>query len=62
MGPYQIKQIFSNGTMLLESVDGHDAKFPANGYRLRPYKRLVNREHFMQMLKTQPKLQVLDQS
>lgn len=47
MGPYQIKQVYSNGTVLLESIDGKDIKLLANRYRLREYKKICYKDRFL---------------
>lgn len=51
MGPYQIQQVFQNGTVQLQSIDGSDSTFRVNGYRLREYHKTVSREHFMRRRK-----------
>jgi len=44
MGPYHIMKVFSNGTVILETIDDSGTIFLVNGYHLWAYKNLVTRE------------------
>jgi len=47
MGPYQIKEVFENETVLLEPIDGSTDTFLVNGHRIRLYKRPSTKEELL---------------
>ena len=51
MGPYKILQIFKNGTVQLEPIDGYRRVMLVNGHRLHPYTLPLGNEDFTKHLR-----------
>jgi len=51
MGPYKILQIFENGTIQLEPIDGSRIVMLVNGHRLHPYTLPLGKEDFTKHLR-----------
>lgn len=50
MGQYKILQIFDNGIVQLEPIDGSRRVMLVNGHRLHPYTLPLNKEDFIRHL------------
>ncbi|XP_059066328.1 uncharacterized protein LOC131857647 [Cryptomeria japonica] len=51
LGPYEIEQVFSNGTVKLETIDNAKFKLLVNGHHLHLYHKSNNKEEFPQQFK-----------
>lgn len=62
MGPYEILEIFDNGSVKVTSIDQEGQAYLVNGHRLRIYHKPVNREDFMRTVSQEKEVQILQQS
>ena len=60
LGPYEIVDVYDNGSVKLKTIDDEAHQFVVNGHRLKLYNRPINRADFIQYLSQQQEIQVLD--
>jgi hypothetical protein len=48
LGPYEIAEVYDNGSVKLQTIDDEASSFTVNGHRLKLYNKPVNKEDFLQ--------------
>jgi len=51
MGPYEIVQVYENGSIKLTTIDGEGNTFLVNGHRLKLYHKPISKEDFIHIKK-----------
>jgi len=59
MGPYEIDEVFDNGTVRLVTIDDTHASFIINGHRLRLYHHTGSKDAFIKHLSDKSSLKVV---
>ena len=59
LGPYEIEEIFDNGTIKIKTIDQESTSFLVNGHRLKVYNRPIDKEEFMKQLIQGTKLEIM---
>ena len=62
MGPYEIVQVYENGSVKLITIDGEGHPFLVNGHRLKLYHRPITKEDFLQTVSQQREVEILQPS
>ena len=60
MGPYEVDDVFDNGTVRLVTIDDTRASFIENGHRLRLYHRPASKDAFIKHLSKKYGLKVIN--
>ena len=47
LGPYEIQEVFDNGSVQIKTIDEEEASFLVNGHRLKVYNKPLNRDEFV---------------
>jgi hypothetical protein len=58
MGPYEIVQVFENGSVKLTTIDQEERTFIVNGHRLKIYHKPINKEYFIQTVSQQQEVEI----
>ena len=59
MGPYEIVQVYDNGSVKLITIDGEGHPFLVNGHRLKLYHKPISKEDFLQTVSQQREVEIL---
>ena len=59
MGPYEIIEVFENGSVKLTTIDQEERTFLVNEHRLKIYHKPVSKEDFMTMVSQQKKVHIV---
>lgn len=62
MGPYEILEVFHNGSVKLGTIDQEGRTFIVNGHRLKIYHKPVSKEDFMKTMTQKNEVQIVQQS
>ena len=62
MGPYEIVQVYENGSVKLITIDGEGHPFLVNGHRLKLYHKPITKEDFLQTISQQREVEILQPS
>ena len=62
MGPYEIIQVYDNGSVKLINIDGEGHPFTVNGHCLKLYNRPINKQNFFQAVSQQKEVEILQPS
>eukprot|EP00253_Pinus_taeda_P030101 PITA_30101 len=62
MGPYEIVQVYDNGSVNLTTIDGEGHSFTVNGHRLKLYTKPISKEDFLHTVSQQREVEVLQPS
>ena len=57
-GPYEIQEIFDNGSVRIKTIDEEEASFLINGHRLKVYNKPLNQDEFVSSF-CQDEIQIL---
>ena len=60
LGPYEIAEVYDNGSVKLQTIDDEAHAFVVNGHRLKLYTNPINKEYFIQQISQQREMEVLD--
>jgi len=60
LGPYEIAEVYENGSVKLQTIDDEESSFIVNGHRLKLYNKHVNKEDFLQQISQQNEMEVLE--
>ena len=60
LGPYEISNVYDNGSIKLQTIDDEASSFIVNGFRLKLYNKPVNKEDVLQQISQQHEMEVLD--
>jgi hypothetical protein len=60
LGPYEIAQVYDNGSVKLQTIDDEANSFIVNGYRLKLYNKPVSKEDFLHQISQQNEMDVLE--
>ena len=60
LGPYEIAEVYDNGSVKLQTIDDEARTFVVNGHRLKLYTKPINKEDFIQQISQQREMEVLD--
>jgi hypothetical protein len=60
LGPYEVAEVYDNGSVKLQTIDDEASSFTVNGHRLKLYNKPVNKEDFLQQISQQHEMEVLD--
>jgi hypothetical protein len=60
LGPYEITEVYDNGSIKLQTIDDEASSFTVNGNRLKLYNKPINKEDFLQQISQQNEMEVLD--
>ena len=60
LGPYEIVEVYDNGSVKLQTIDDEARTFVVNGHRLKLYNKPINKANFIQQISQQQEMQVLD--
>ena len=60
LGPYEIAEVYDNGSVKIQTIDDDARSFTVNGHRLKLYNKPVNKEYFLQKISQQHEMEVLD--
>ena len=58
LGPYEIQDVFDNGSIRIKTIDEEEASFLVNGHRLKVYNKPLNRDEFVSSF-CQDEIQIL---
>ena len=58
MGPYEIVQVFENGSVKLTTIDGEGNNFLVNGHWLKLYHKPISKEDFIQIVSQQKEVEI----
>lgn len=47
LGPYEIEDIYDNGSVKIKTIDEENISLLVNGHRLRLYNKPINKEDFL---------------
>jgi hypothetical protein len=62
MGPYQIVQVYDNGSVKLTTIDGEGHSFIVNGHRLKLYTKPISKQDFLHTVSQQSEVEILQPS
>jgi len=62
MGPYEIIQVYENGSIKLTTIDGEGNTFLVNGHRLKLYHKPMRKEDFIHTVSQQREVEILQPS
>ena len=62
MGPYEIVQVYENGSIKLTTIDGEGNTFIVNVHRLKLYHKPISKEDFIQTISPQREVEILQPS
>jgi len=62
MGPYEIIEVFENGSVKLTTIDQEGRTFLVNGHRLKIYHKPVRKEYFVNIVTQENEVQIVHQS
>jgi hypothetical protein len=60
LGPYEIAQVYDNGSVKLQTIDDEASSFIVNGHRLKLYNKPVSKEDFLHQISEQNEMEVLE--
>ena len=60
LGPYEIAEVYDNGSIKLQTIDDEASTFIVNGHRLKIYNKPVNKEDCLHQISQQGEMDVLD--
>ena len=60
LGPYEIVDVYDNGSVKLQTIDDEARQFVVNGHRLKLYNKPINKADFIEHISQQKEMQVLD--
>ena len=60
LGPYEIAEVYDNGSIKLQTIDDEAHAFVVNGHRLKLYTKPINKEDFIQQISQRREMEVLD--
>jgi hypothetical protein len=60
LGPYEIAEVYDNGSVKLQTIDDEASSFTVNGHRLKLYNNPINKEDFLQQICQHNEMEVLD--
>ena len=58
LGPYEIQEVFDNGSVRIKTIDEEEASFLVNGHKLKVYNKPLNRDEFVSSF-CQDEIQIL---
>jgi hypothetical protein len=58
LGPYEIVEVYDNGSVKLQTIDDEASSFIVNGHRLKLYNKLVSKDDFLQQISQQNEMKV----
>ena len=59
MGPYEIVQVYDNGSVKLTTIDGEGHSFTVNGHRLKLYTKPISKQDFLHTVSQQREVEIL---
>ena len=58
MGPYEIVQVYENGSVKLTTIDGEGNTFIVNGHRLKLYHKPISKEDFIRTISQKKEVEI----
>ena len=59
LGPYEVEQVFDNGSVRICTIDDEKVSFLVNGHRLRLYQKPMSKDQFILDLQTQEEFEIM---
>ena len=59
LGPYEVADIFDNGSVRVKTIDDDKTYFVVNGHRLKIYHKPLSHDHFLQDVQKDPRLELV---
>ena len=59
LGPYEVEQIFDNGSVRIRTIDDEKVSFLVNGHRLRLYQKPMYKGQFISDLNTEEEFEIM---
>ena len=59
LGPYEVEQVFDNGSVRIPTIDDEKVSFLVNGHRLRLYQKPMSKGQFISDIQTQGEFEIM---
>ena len=59
LGPYEVEQVFDNGSVRIRTIDDEKVSFLVNGHRLRLYQKPMSKGQFISDLQTHGEFEIM---
>ena len=62
LGPYEVDEVFDNGSLRIKTIDGSQTSFVLNGHRLKIYHQPLSKQQFLQEVRRDPETKLVHEN